>query len=51
MKDKVVKNIKDLFEYEKQENYYKPIREKSFWKNSYIEYKSNRDNNRELLVE
>ena len=46
MKDKVLKNIKNLFEYEKQkENYYKPVREKSFWKNSYIEYKSNRDNN------
>ena len=46
MKDKVLKNIKNLFEYEKQkENYYKPVREKSFSKNSYIEYKSNRDNN------
>ena len=46
------KNIKNLFEYEKEdENYYKPVRVNNFWSNNYIEYKSNGDKNRILSVE
>ena len=52
MKDIVLRNIKNLFEYEKEEeNYYKPVRVNNFWSNNYIEYKSNGDKNRILSVE
>ena len=46
----MVRNIKNLFEYEKkEENYYKAVRIWSnFWSNNYIEYKSDGDKNRIL---
>ena len=48
----VLRNIKNLFEYEKEEeSYYKPVRVNTFWNNNYIEYKSNSDKNRILSVE
>ena len=50
--DIVLRNIKNLFEYEKKEqSYYKRVRVNNFWSNSYIEYKSNSDKNRILSVE
>ena len=52
IKDLVLRNIKNLFEYEKEEeNYYKPVRVNNFWRNDYIEYKSNSDKNRIMSVE
>ena len=52
IKDIVLRNIKNLFEYEKEEeNYYKPVRVNNFWSNNYIEYKSNGDKNKILSVE
>ena len=37
----VLRNIKNLFKYEKEEeNYYKVIRVNHFWSNNYIEYKN-----------
>ena len=52
IKDIVLRNIKNLFEYEKQEeNYYKPVRVNSFWSNNCIEYKSNSDKDKILSVE
>ena len=45
------RDIKDLFEYEEEENYYKPLRVSNFWSNNYIEYKSSRDRNKTLSVE
>ena len=40
IKDTVLRNIKNLFEYEnKEESYYKQVRVHSFWSNNYIEYK------------
>ena len=40
-KDIVLRNIKNLFEYEKEEeNYHKPVRLNNFWSNNYIQYKS-----------
>ena len=36
--DKVVRNIRNLFEYE---GYYRLVRIGSFWRNNYIEYESN----------
>ena len=48
----MIRNIKNLFEYEREEeNYYKPVRVNNFWSNSYIEYKSNGDENKILSVE
>ena len=40
----VLRLIKNLFEYEKEEeNHYKPLRVNNFWSNDYIEYKSKGD--------
>ena len=42
----VLRNIKNVFEYEKEEeNYCKPVRLNNFWSNNYIEHKSNSDKN------
>ena len=54
IKDIVLRNIKNLFENEKEEeNYYKPVRvnKNNFQTNNYIEDKSNGDKNKLLLVE
>ena len=46
IKHKVLRNIKNLFEYEKEEeNYYKPVRINNFGSNNHIEYKSNGNKN------
>ena len=52
IKDIVLRNIKNLFEYEKEEKiYYKPVRVNNFWNNNYIEYKSYGDKNTILSIE
>ena len=52
IKDRILRDIKILFEYEKEEeNYYKPVRVNNFYSYNYIEYKSNGDNNKILSVE
>ena len=51
IKDIVLRNTKNLFEHEKEENYYKTIRVNNLWSNNYIEYKSKGDTIRILLVE
>ena len=50
MKDRMLSNIKNLFEHE-EENYYKPVRVNNFWSNSYNEFESNDDRNKTLSVE
>ena len=48
----MLRNIKNLFEYENEaEYYYKPVRVNHFRSNNYIEYKSNGDKNRILPVQ
>ena len=47
----ILRNIKNFFEYEKEENWYKPVRVNNFWNNSYIKYKGNSDENKILSVE
>ena len=42
IKDRILRDIKNLFEYE-EEDYYKPVTTNSFWSNNYIEYKSEGD--------
>ena len=52
VKDFVLRNIKNLFEYEKEEeSYYKLVRVNNFCSNNYLEYKGNSDSNKTLSVE
>ena len=51
IKDRIIRNIKNLFEHEEEGNYYKPARVSKFWSNGYIEYESNGDKSKTLLVE
>ena len=51
IKDRILRDIKNLSEHEEEENYYKPIRKGNFCSNNYIEYESNGDRNKTLLVE
>ena len=39
IKDRILKDIKTLFEHEEEQNYLKPVRTSNFWNNNYIEYK------------
>ena len=51
-KDKILRDINDLFENEIEEvNYYKPVRVNNFWSNNYIRYESISDRNKTLSVE
>ena len=52
MEDRILKDIKNLFKHEKEEeNYYKPVRVRNVWSNNYIDYKNNGDKKRILSVE
>ena len=52
IKDSILRDIKNHFEHEEEEeNYYKPVIVSSFWSNNYIENKSNGDKNKTLSVE
>ena len=49
IKDRILADIKNLFEHDKEEaNYYKPVTVSNFWSNNYIEYGSNGDRNKTL---
>ena len=38
IKDRILRDIKNLFEHqEEKQNYYKPVRVSKFWSNNYIE--------------
>ena len=50
IKDRVIRNIRTLFE-PKKRTYYKPKRVSSFLNNNYIEYESNGDKNRDLSLD
>ena len=52
IKDIVIRSIKNLFEFKKEEeNFYKPARVKNFWNNDYIEYESNGNKNNNLSLD
>ena len=52
IKDRILRDIKNLFEYEEgEENYSKPVRASSFWSNNHIECESNGDKNKTLSAE
>ena len=50
IKDRVIRDISNLFEHE-EENYYKPVRVGNFWSNNYIEYENNGGRNKTLSIE
>ena len=45
IKDRILRDIKNLYEHEKEEKYYKPVRVSNFWSNNHIEYESKSDRN------
>ena len=48
--DKIIRDIKKLFEQKEEEDHYKAVRVGKFWSNSYIEYESNGDRNKTLSI-
>ena len=50
IKDKILGDIKNIFQHE-EENYYKPIGVNNFWSNNCIEYESKGDRSKTLSVE
>ena len=50
IKDRVLRDIRTLFESDK-EDYYKPIRNGNAFSSNYIEYESNRNNDKILLID
>ena len=50
IKDRILRDIKHIFEYE-EGNYYKPVRVGNFWSNNYVDYESNSDRNKTASVE
>ena len=44
----IIRNIRNLSENEKEENYYGPVRVSNFWGKNYIEYESNGDRNKSI---
>ena len=50
IKDRVIRDIRKLFEKEK-EDYYKLVRAENFWSKKYIEYESNGHKNKTLSIE
>ena len=52
IKNRILRDIKNLFEHEEEEeNYYKPLRVSNFWSNKYIEFERNGDRNKTLSFE
>ena len=51
IKDKILKDIKNLFGHEEEENYLKPVRVSNFWNKNHIEYKIKGNRNQKLSVE
>ena len=50
IKDRILRDINNLFEHEKgEENFYKQV--SNFWSNNYIEYENNGNRNKTLSVE
>ena len=50
IKDNIITDIRINFDQKKEEDYYEPKRVSNFWNNSYIEYETNDDKNRNLAL-
>ena len=48
IKDRILRDINNLFAHKEEENCYKPVTVRNLWSNNYIEYKSNGDRNKKL---
>ena len=46
---KIIRDIRDIFEH-KEQNYYEQVRVEGFPSNNYIEYESNDDRNKIILI-
>ena len=51
IEDVILRDIRNIFEDEEEENHYKPVIVSNFWSNSYIEHKISVDRNKILSVE
>ena len=51
IKDRIIKDIRRLFEQENDDYYFKLKIVSNFWNNNYIEYESNSDRNKNLSLD
>ena len=51
IKDRILRDIRNLFGHEEVKTDYKPVRASNFWCNNYIEYESKYDKNKTISVE
>ena len=51
IKDRMLRDIRNLSEYEEEESYYKPVRVSNFWSSNCIKYENNGNRNKALSVE
>ena len=51
IKDRILRDIKNLFVHEEEKKGYKPVRVSKFWSNNYIKYESNQNRNKTMPVE
>ena len=51
IKDKLLRDIRNLFKHQEEVNYYKPVTVSNFWSNNYIIHKSKGDRNKTLSVQ
>ena len=51
MKERIIADIKNLFEMEEKEGYYKTVRVGNFFGDTYIDFGSNNDRNKTLSIE
>ena len=51
IKDRILRDIRNLSQHGEKENYYQPVRVSNFWSKNYIEYESKGDRNKTLSVE
>ena len=51
IKDRILRDIKNFFEHDEEENYYKPVRVSNVLSSNYIEHESNADKNKTLSLE
>ena len=51
IKEKILGNIRNLFENEEEVSYYKPVRVSNFWSDNCVEHEIKGDRNKKLSVE
>ena len=51
IKNRIIRDIRTLFEQQEEKDYHKPKKVSNFLNNNYIEYESNGDKNRNFLLD